>query len=69
MTDKSKPQHGGPRTPSPGKKLGPPYRDRKLRVVKIQCTEEEWQRILAKIPDTRKRAEILLKYAVSPLFL
>lgn len=61
MTNKPKSQHGGPRIPGEGKKLGPPYRDRKLRVIKIQCTEEEFQKILSMLSDTRLRAEILLK--------
>lgn len=63
MIKKAKPTHGGPRTPGPGKKLGPPYRASKLRVLKIQCTLEEFETILAQIPDTRKRAEVLLKAA------
>lgn len=58
-----KAQHGGKRIPGKGKKLGPPYRESKLRVLKIQCTQEEFEAILSQIPDTRKRAEILLRSA------
>lgn len=61
MTNKPKSQHGGPRIPGEGKKLGPPYRDKKLRIIKIKCTEEELQLILSLLPDTRERTEILLK--------
>lgn len=60
MTKKSKGPHGGPRTPRPGNKLGRPPKNQRLRIIKIQCTPEELQRILASIPDTRRRTEILL---------
>jgi hypothetical protein len=61
MTNQPKAQHGGPRTPGPGKRLGrPPKPDNRLRVVKIRATEEEWKRILSHLPDTRERTEILL---------
>lgn len=58
---KPKPQHGGPRVPGEGKRLGRPAQNQKLRIIKIQCTPEELEQILAAIPDTRRRAEILLK--------
>lgn len=34
-----------------------------LRLIKIACTEEELQRILKSISDTRRRAAILLEAA------
>lgn len=55
--------HGGKRVPGPGKKLGPAKKPYPLRIIKIACTEDELKTILAQIPDTRKRAEILLKAA------
>lgn len=56
-------QHGGARIPGEGKKLGPPRNLYPLRIIKIACTEEELKTILAQIPDTRKRTEILLRAA------
>lgn len=55
--------HGGKRIPGPGKKLGPAKNPYPLRILKIACTEDELKAILAQIPDTRKRAEILLTSA------
>jgi hypothetical protein len=42
------------------KGAGHPKSPYPLRIIKIACTEEELQRILAAIPDTRRRAELLL---------
>lgn len=43
------------------KGAGHPKNPYPLRIIKIACTEEELQRILSQIPDTRRRAEILLR--------
>lgn len=51
----NKGQHGGKRKGS-----GHPPNKYPLHIIKIQCTSEELATILANIPDTRKRTEILL---------
>lgn len=60
MTKQPKGFHGGPRPHPPGREGGRPKNLYSLHIIKIQCTPEELATILANIPDTRKRTEILL---------
>lgn len=61
MSDKPKGQHGGKR-----KGAGHPKNPYPLRIIKIACSPEELALILAAIPDTRRRTEILLEAAKAP---
>lgn len=58
MTNQPKAQHGGARPHPPGRKYGRPKNPHPLRLIKIACTEEEYQAILKL--GTRERAEKLL---------
>lgn len=52
--------HGGARPHPPGREGGRPKNQHPTRLLKIQATDEEWKLILEKLPNTRKRTEILL---------
>jgi hypothetical protein len=62
MSDKKKQpkaQHGGPRPHPPGREGGRPKSPHPLRIIKIACTEEEYQAILEL--STRERTERLMR--------
>ena len=41
-------------------RMGRPKKEHPQKVLKVSCTDEEFQLIIGAIPDTRERATILL---------
>lgn len=59
---------GGRRLPGPGKRLGRPALDRpgRRRLLALWCTEEEWDRLLQRLPeDTRARYQALATFVTA----